>query len=149
MTAADTTPSPPLRVQLLALIPAGYEEDGHFGVTAAEVRDLVREADRLHAANADLLEYLRAASHRLELVRAQASRVQDLFRWLECHEAVVPDLGDVDGEEQPCNGIAVAWRIEPDVQETYPVCIEHIREPMASLAQLRAALDGGTEADRG
>lgn len=67
-------------------------------------------------------------------------RMADLFRWPECHEAVAPDQGEEDGEEQPCNGVAVAWRVEPDVQEVYPVCVEHMREPMASLAQLRAAL---------
>lgn len=58
----------------------------------------------------------------------------------ECHEAVVDD----DGEEQPCNAYAVAYRedVEDDaVLGVYPVCETHARPP---LVPLTTAILGGS-----
>lgn len=54
----------------------------------------------------------------------------------ECHEAVVPEWAD--GEEMPCNSTDVVG-FRSDDEGLYPVCAEHVREPMVSL---RTALLG-------
>jgi hypothetical protein len=54
----------------------------------------------------------------------------------ECHEAVVPEWAD--GEEVPCNSTRVVG-FRSDDEGLYPVCAEHVREPMAPL---RTALLG-------
>lgn len=49
---------------------------------------------------------------------------------LECHEAVVPEWAD--GDEMPCNSNAVVG-FRSDGEGAYPVCGEHMREPMVPL----------------
>ena len=49
--------------------------------------------------------------------------------WTECHEEV-----SVGGELGSCNSRPiVGLRIDPEHGEWYPVCVEHVREPMADL----------------
>jgi len=47
-----------------------------------------------------------------------------------CHEAINPEWAD--GDEMPCNATAVALRRDEE-GHTYPVCVEHVRDPMAPL----------------
>lgn len=77
------------------------------------------------------------------LTRAMARAALTAALPTECHEAVVPDWAD--GEEQPCNAYAVAYREEvvgDAALGVYPVCEEHARPP---LTPLTTAILGGAQ----
>ena len=50
---------------------------------------------------------------------------------LTCHE----EIADDDGMLAPCGEHAVAYRYDPEHidRAPYPVCVEHVRAPMALL----------------
>jgi len=45
----------------------------------------------------------------------------------ECHE----EVADRDGYAEPCEKPAVGWRIDPEENHPYPVCVTHHRWPYA------------------
>ena len=49
-----------------------------------------------------------------------------------CHESV-----SRKGEEQPCEKVAVARRMDPDQDYPYPVCAFHSRGEMVPLGPLK------------
>ena len=54
---------------------------------------------------------------------------------LTCHEEIIDD----DGMLAPCDQHAVGRRFDPEFLDRapYPVCVEHVRAPMAVLSDER------------
>lgn len=63
-----------------------------------------------------------------------AADLSSTLRYAECHEGVTRR-----GNYEPCEGIAVGVRMDPEEGGFYPVCSRHTRRPMVRLADIVAA----------
>lgn len=62
-----------------------------------------------------------------------------------CHE----EVADADGHAAPCNRPAVGWRVDPEENQPYPVCVTHHRWPYADQwVRTRAEVDDERAARR-